>query len=115
MVMTYHAHDALIPSLDDLALADAEGEGLLTRVLGAPELLAQISVLAEPSAMDSDVPPFSRSSTGAFTEDFLLESHFVKSAMVIRTRGRMEVTAHKHNSRKLVQHLNLGCLTAIAH
>lgn len=89
--MTYHAHDALIPSLDDLALADAEGEGLLAGVLGAPELLAQISVLAKPSAMDSDVPPFSRSSTGAFTEDFLLESHFLNNAMVIMMRGKWKL------------------------
>ena len=41
-----HANDALVPALDDAARAHVEGERLLAGVLGGPELLLQVGVLA---------------------------------------------------------------------
>src|SRR5262249_29530841 len=45
-----HGSDAFIPALDDLALADREGEGLVP-VERAVELLALLAVLVEPSGV----------------------------------------------------------------
>mmetsp|Transcript_645 Transcript_645/g.1289 ORF Transcript_645/g.1289 Transcript_645/m.1289 type:complete len:241 (-) Transcript_645:406-1128(-) len=46
-----HGEHPFIPALDHLTLADSKREGLLSVVLGAPKLLAQIIILAVTSAV----------------------------------------------------------------
>mmetsp|Transcript_17364 Transcript_17364/g.48107 ORF Transcript_17364/g.48107 Transcript_17364/m.48107 type:complete len:200 (+) Transcript_17364:367-966(+) len=49
-----HGDDGLVPSLDDLAHAHAEGERLLACILGGPELGVEIPILAKARAVDRD-------------------------------------------------------------